>query len=136
MRSACLLVEQAKSAGAHVAVSTELAITGYPPRDLLMSPDFVQAAFDKTQACSPAIPTLIGTPVPGTDREMAPANGVVAVGEGLRGKVVAHKQLLPTYDVFDEARYFRPAPARAWSGVRAGWIWASPCAKTHGRPLA
>ena len=102
------LVEQAKSAGAHVAVSTELAITGYPPRDLLMSPDFVQAAFDKTQACSPAIPMLIGTPVPGTDREMAPANGVVAVGEGLRGKVVAHKQLLPTYDVFDEARYFRP----------------------------
>ncbi|MEC8626668.1 MAG: NAD(+) synthase, partial [Candidatus Thermoplasmatota archaeon] len=102
------LVEQSKSAGAAVAVSTELAITGYPPRDLLMSPDFVQAAFEKTQACSPAIPTLIGTPVPGTDREMAPANGVVAVGEGLRGKVVAHKQLLPTYDVFDEARYFRP----------------------------
>ena len=102
------LVEQAAEAGAHVAVSTELGITGYPPRDLLMSPEFVQAAFDKAQSCRPAIPTLIGTPVPGTHREVAPANGVLAVGEGLRGKVVAHKQLLPTYDVFDEARYFRP----------------------------
>ena len=83
------LVEQAAEAGAHVAVSTELGITGYPPRDLLMSPEFVQAAFDKAQGCRPAIPTLIGTPVPGTDREVAPAHGVLAVGEGLRGKVVA-----------------------------------------------
>ena len=102
------LVDQAAKGGALVAVSTELAITGYPPRDLLMSPEFVQAAFEKATSCHPAIPTLIGTPVPGSDREVAPANGVLAVGEGLRGKVVAHKQLLPTYDVFDEARYFRP----------------------------
>ena len=47
---------------------------------------------------------LIGTPVPGTDREMVPANGVVAVVR-LRGKVVATRAP-PTYDVFDEARYF------------------------------
>ena len=102
------LAQQAAEAGANVAVSTELGITGYPPRDLLMSPDFVHAAFEKAQSCMPPIPTLIGTPVPGQDPEIAPANGVVGVGEGMRGKVVALKQLLPTYDVFDEARYFRP----------------------------
>ena len=102
------LAQQAAEAGANVAVSTELGITGYPPRDLLMSPDFVHAAFEKAQSCMPTIPTLIGTPVPGQDSETAPANGVVGVGEGMRGKVVALKQLLPTYDVFDEARYFRP----------------------------
>ena len=108
-----------RKAGALVAVSTELAITGYPPRDLLMSPEFVQAAFEKATSCHPAIPTLSGH-VPGSDREVAPANGVLAVGEGLRGKVVAHKQLLPTYDVFDEARYFRPGSRRlgAWSRRR------------------
>ena len=102
------LAQQAADAGASVAVSTELGITGYPPRDLLMSPDFVEAAFEKARGCTPAIPTLIGTPVPGQDPDTAPANGVVGVGDGLRGKVVALKQLLPTYDVFDEARYFRP----------------------------
>lgn len=102
------LVEQAAETGASVAVSTELGITGYPPRDLLMSPEFVRAAYEKAEGCNPAIPMLIGTPVPGQDKDTAPANGVLAVGEGLRGKVVALKQLLPTYDVFDEARYFRP----------------------------
>ncbi|MAI09316.1 MAG: NAD+ synthase, partial [Euryarchaeota archaeon] len=39
------LVEQAAETGASVAVSTELGITGYPPRDLLMSPEFVRAAY-------------------------------------------------------------------------------------------
>jgi len=102
------LVHQAAEAGASVAVSTELGITGYPPRDLLMSPEFVRAAYEKARSIDPAIPTLIGTPVPGQDDDTAPANGVLGVGEGLRGKVVALKQLLPTYDVFDEARYFRP----------------------------
>ena len=55
------LAQQAAEAGANVAVSTELGITGYPPRDLLMSPDFVHAAFEKAQSCMPTIPTLIGT---------------------------------------------------------------------------
>ena len=110
-------------ARALTAVSTELAITGYPPRDLLMSPTLSKPPRQNAgvQSCDS---DADWNPVPGTDREMAPANGVVAVGEGLRGKVVAHKQLLPTYDVFDEARYFRlgsrPGLVRGAGGMDLG----------------
>ena len=113
-------IEVAASSGAAVSVSTELAICGYPPRDLLMQPKFVELAQQSALDLKVEMPSLIGTPtVPDTSRGK-PGNGVVLLGNEAPVKVVARKQLLPTYDVFDEARYFdsddRPGIARTLSG--------------------
>ncbi|MEK9730363.1 MAG: NAD+ synthase [Candidatus Poseidoniales archaeon] len=105
------LSKMALSHGATLAVSTELAICGYPPRDLLLEPEFVQSAFETAKQSKPAIPMLIGTPIPPEHERKKPTNGVVKAEPqtptSLQAtSIVAHKQLLPTYDVFDEARYF------------------------------
>jgi NAD+ synthase (glutamine-hydrolysing) len=108
---------RAKAAGAALVIFPELAICGYPPRDFLDLPDFLErAARTLADLAAPAewsrgVALAIGFPqaTPG-----APPPGVynaVALVEG--GKVVAigRKSLLPTYDVFDETRYFLPADA-------------------------
>ena len=100
--------------GASLAVSTELAISGYPPRDLLLQPDFVKMAQQKASTISVKIPVLVGTPVVPDGERQLPANGVIRAGplsshpNGKQtNRVVARKQLLPSYDVFDETRYFQ-----------------------------
>ena len=100
--------------GASLAVSTELAISGYPPRDLLLQPDFVKMAQQKASSLSVKIPVLVGTPVVPDGERQLPANGVIRAGplsshpNGKQtNRVVARKQLLPSYDVFDETRYFQ-----------------------------
>ena len=100
--------------GASLAVSTELAISGYPPRDLLLQPDFVKMSQQKASSLSVKIPVLVGTPVVPDGERQLPANGVIRAGplsshpNGKQtNRVVARKQLLPSYDVFDETRYFQ-----------------------------
>ena len=100
--------------GASLAVSTELAISGYPPRDLLLQPDFVKMAQQKASSLSVKVPVLVGTPVVPDGERQLPANGVIRAGplsshpNGKQtNRVVARKQLLPSYDVFDETRYFQ-----------------------------
>ena len=116
------LADQASLAGASLAVTTELAISGYPPRDLLLQSDFVNACHDTASSMDSAIPILVGTPVPSLGDRSLPGNGVVRAGDSVRE--VTRKQLLPTYDVFDEARYFeadeRPGIARTIAGLDIG----------------
>jgi len=108
------LSKLAQDNGAVLAVSTELAISGYPPRDLLLQPDFVKRSQQQASTLSVNIPVLVGTPViPDSERQL-PANGVVRAGPlsshpngNQTNRVVARKQLLPSYDVFDETRYFQ-----------------------------
>jgi NAD+ synthetase len=109
------LAQLAGDGGADLGVSTELAVCGYPPRDLLLERDFVHRSMDAALALESTIPVLVGTPVPPDDPRSLPTNGVVrcgpefaAVTDDRHARVVAEKQLLPTYDVFDEARYFAP----------------------------
>ena len=99
--------------GAEVGVSTELAVCGYPPRDLLLEHDFIQRSLAAALGITSTIPLLVGTPLPAEDQRSLPTNGVVRCGPeftsftgNAQARVVAEKQLLPTYDVFDEARYF------------------------------
>ena len=99
--------------GAEVGVSTELAVCGYPPRDLLLEHDFIQRSLACALGIKSTIPLLVGTPLPAEEPRSLPTNGVVrcgpeftSLGGNVHARVVAEKQLLPTYDVFDEARYF------------------------------
>ena len=94
----------AEEAGADVAVFPELAITGYPPEDLLLKPGFVAdnlAALAKVAAATERCVAVVGFVDEQLDLYNAAA--VCAAGE-VRG--VYHKQELPNYGVFDEQRYF------------------------------
>lgn len=104
-------VRRAHSQGAALCVAPELAIMGYPPRDLLFDPEFIQAAATRMDQLalelSDCPPVLVGTTIQSTG---APGNPLYNCAALLRdGKVEQHflKTLLPTYDVFDEARYFK-----------------------------
>ncbi|MDG1524889.1 MAG: NAD(+) synthase, partial [Candidatus Thalassarchaeaceae archaeon] len=88
-------------------VASELVISGYPPRDMLMDAAFVTACEKAAMAVSSPIPLLIGTPLSAEKERQKPFNGAVRVANSRTAKIVARKQLLPTYDVFDEGRYFQ-----------------------------
>jgi NAD+ synthase (glutamine-hydrolysing) len=99
-------LEEAKAHGAEVVLFPELAVTGYPPEDLLLRPGFVRAA----EACVEAIARETrGTTVlvggPHFDRDLYNACYVLSGGEV---KAVYRKRFLPNYGVFDEDRYFAP----------------------------
>ncbi|KAB2659736.1 MAG: NAD+ synthase [Verrucomicrobia bacterium] len=99
-------------AGVELVVCPELAVTGYPPRDLLLRPAFVRenlAAVQRLAAATGPVGLLVGFVSEHPER---PGRGLRNSAALLRnGSVVAirHKTLLPTYDVFDEDRYFEPA---------------------------
>ena len=102
---------KAKFEGADLLVLPELAACGgYPPRDLLERRWFVEKQWALVQSLARELPlpTLLGCVEP-LDPGAGPslANALVAIA---RGQIIAsyHKRLLPTYDVFDEQRYFRP----------------------------
>lgn len=109
------MIELAKSHGADISVSSELALSGYPPRDLLNNQDFIQRCHDIAEKMSPCIPSLVGLPVKSGENRQLPSNAVMRLEKQINSlvkdgmsNVVAKKILLPTYDVFDEARYFEP----------------------------
>jgi NAD+ synthase (glutamine-hydrolysing) len=84
----------------------ELAITGYPPEDLLLRPGFIRAAertLDQVARAARGIVALVG--YPHYDRDLFNACAVCSSGEV---KAVYRKRFLPNYGVFDEARYFAP----------------------------
>jgi NAD+ synthase (glutamine-hydrolysing) len=95
---------EAKDQQADLVVFPELAVTGYPPEDLLLRPSFVQAAQAKAEELARearGIVALIG--VPWFDRDLYNACAVCAAGEI---KTLYRKRFLPNYGVFDEDRYF------------------------------
>ena len=99
-------LEEAKEQGADIVLFPELAITGYPPEDLLLRPSFVAAARTKVEELARSargIVALIG--VPWFDRDLYNACAVCAAGEI---KALYRKRFLPNYGVFDEDRYFAP----------------------------
>jgi NAD+ synthase (glutamine-hydrolysing) len=115
-------LDDAEDAGADIAVFPELAITGYPPEDLLLKPRFVDdnvAALDKVAARTGRCAAVVGFVDPGRDLFNAAAMCANGIVQG-----VYRKRLLPNYGVFDEQRYFTPgsSPLQLYviAGVRVG----------------
>ena len=113
---------RAHQAGAHLLLTPELALAGYPPEDLLLRPDFYRACARQLEDLAerlPPIGVIVGHPLEEQGRHYNAASLV----EG--GRVVAtyRKHRLPNYEVFDEERYFdsgaRPCVVTV-NGVRCG----------------
>ena len=116
--------KEAQAKGATLLLTPELSLCGYPPEDLLLRNDFLQACDAALQALSLAVPDM--TLVVGHPQAL---NGLcynaASVLQG--GKIVAtyHKQALPNYSVFDEKRYFSPGHAPlvfSHQGVQLGLL--------------
>jgi NAD+ synthase (glutamine-hydrolysing) len=97
-------LDEAKQHGADLVLFPELAVTGYPPEDLLLRPGFVRAArrsLDEIARAARGVVAVVGTPH--FDRDLFNAGAVCAGGEV---KALVKKRFLPNYGVFDEFRYF------------------------------
>jgi NAD+ synthase (glutamine-hydrolysing) len=99
-------LQEAREAGADLVLFPELAVTGYPPEDLLFRPEFLRQArrsLDQIAAEATHIAALVG--IPWLERDLFNACAVCADGEV---KAIYPKRFLPNYGVFDEVRYFQP----------------------------
>jgi len=112
------ILDAAKTAvnqGVRLLLTPELSLCGYPPRDLLLNPSFVAAMAAQAQQLArelpPEIAVLVGFATPNDTANAAGGKSLfnsIALLEQGEVKQVFHKRLLPTYDVFDEHRYFEP----------------------------
>lgn len=106
-------IRDAKSRGADLVLFPELSILGYPPKDLLLKPAVLKLcaeAVDEIAQHAQGISVIVGYAEKNMSSSGRPLHNAVAV---LRdGRILAKrcKSLLPTYDVFDESRYFEPGP--------------------------
>lgn len=100
-------IADARRAGAHLVAFPELAITGYPPEDLVLRPSFVADNLATLESIAPAA-TGLKVVVGFVDhRDGALFNAAAVLADGAV-EAVYHKHVLPNYGVFDEQRYFRP----------------------------
>ena len=113
--NARLIADAAAEAGrqsADLAVTPELALVGYLPRDLLLSAGFVRRSWDALGQLARDVaglpPVLVGLPEPNPSDEGRPLFNSAVLLRGGRADQRFRKALLPTYDVFDEDRYFEP----------------------------
>jgi NAD+ synthase (glutamine-hydrolysing) len=113
---------EAEQAGCDLALFPELAITGYPPEDLLLKPGFIEdnlRALDRLAAASGQMAAVVGY----VDAKGDLFNAAAVIGGG-KVHGTWHKRLLPNYGVFDEHRYFAPGTSEAElfviGGVRTG----------------
>ncbi len=105
-------IQWAKEQKADLVVFSELCICGYPPRDFLEFEDFVDQCFhaiDKIKEHTADIGVLVGAPDRNARREGKDLFNAAFLLHEKEIKAVVHKTCLPTYDIFDEDRYFEPA---------------------------
>ena len=104
-------IRAAKEGGADLAVFSEMSVCGYPPRDFLEFDDFLTRCYASIEAIKPyssGIGVIVGSPAANQyakGKELFNAAWFLYDNEV---KAIAHKTCLPTYDIFDENRYFEP----------------------------
>ena len=122
---------QAAQAGAELALAPELALWGYPPRDLLLQPTLQHQQDRQLDQLSGALDPGFGLLLGVVETSGSQLFNAMALVEHTGWRLVARKRLLPSYDVFDEQRYFHSGDQPAllsWGGQRLGLT----CAKTSG----
>ncbi len=106
-------LDRGRQAGVDLVAFPEQTIPGYPAEDLLERPDFLERAgqvlLQVAAATREGPAAVVGTCVPAEAARGKPAHNSAALLAGGQVVGVQHKTLLPTYDVFDEGRYFQPA---------------------------
>jgi len=105
-------IRSAKEQGGDLIVFSELCVCGYPPRDFLEFNDFIEqglAAIEKIKLEADTIGVIVGAPFRNTDPKGKDLFNSAYLLYNKQVLGVAHKSLLPTYDIFDEYRYFEPA---------------------------
>ncbi|HXB01899.1 MAG TPA: NAD+ synthase [Opitutaceae bacterium] len=128
--------------GAELVVFPELAVCGYPPRDLLFKRRFVpdvESSLAEIAAAVGDVPALVGFVETNTSGQGRPFSNAAAFCHRGEIALITRKCLLPTYDVFDEDRYFEPAAAPrtiAFAGKKIGVticedIWTHPTIATR-----
>jgi NAD+ synthase (glutamine-hydrolysing) len=104
-------IDEAIEAGADLVVFSELCICGYPPRDFLEFNDFINKCYESVDLIkqkTDKIGVIVGSPVRNPSAKGKDLFNAALLLHEKQVKGVAHKTLLPTYDVFDEYRYFEP----------------------------
>jgi len=104
-------IKQAKQQGAELVIFSELCICGYPPRDFLEFNDFINKCYesiDRIKAHADSIGVIVGSPARNRIPEGKDLFNAAWLLYEKEVKGIAYKTLLPTYDVFDEYRYFEP----------------------------
>ncbi|MCA9249676.1 MAG: NAD+ synthase [Phycisphaerales bacterium] len=110
----CASIESARAKGADLVLFPELCVPGYPPRDLLLRKEFVQRNVNCVETIAAAckdIIAVVGFASPNNDAAGKELYNAAAVCQDGRVLATYRKRLLPTYDVFDESRYFAPGDA-------------------------
>jgi NAD+ synthase (glutamine-hydrolysing) len=105
-------IEHAKAQGGDLIVFSEMSVCGYPARDFVEFNDFINkcyASIDKIKQHADTIAVLVGSPARNPIREGKNLFNAAFFLYNKEIKAEIHKTLLPTYDVFDEYRYFEPA---------------------------
>ena len=113
--------QKAADQGVQLLLTPELSLCGYPPRDLLLNPSFVELMATTLAQLATDLPreiaVLVGTVSPNPQANIAGGkplfNSTALLHQG-KIQQVFHKRLLPTYDVFDEHRYFQPGLPANW----------------------
>jgi NAD+ synthase (glutamine-hydrolysing) len=104
------IAQQAQAQQANLLLTPELSLCGYPPRDLLLNPSFIISMDEQVRALATQLPPDLAVLVGVATKNPQPAGKPLLNSTALlfNGQVQQffHKQLLPTYDVFDENRYF------------------------------
>ena len=113
-------IRQARDRGSDLVLFPELALTGYPPEDLLLKASFVREAAEAAGALAAEVTGIVAVVgVPASGAEAALHNAAVVLADG-RIAATYHKHHLPNYAVFDERRYFAPGRQALVIEVR-GW---------------
>ena len=119
-------IESAKRDGIALIVFPELVICGYPPMDLIERPSFIEYILNMNQKVihsSTGISVIWGSISKNESGTGRPLFNSLYFAEDGKLQTIVHKTLLPTYDVFDEFRYFEPATewdTFTWNGIKLG----------------